>query len=81
MRRLELADKEDKVKTVTFDQVPSIALQLVIDVFGQAHRTIEMHGLFTPHEQTKQMVESNEMIDMRVGDVNLVDALYLPWGK
>jgi len=34
-----------------------------------------MHGRLAPHEETKQMVESDEMIDMRVGDEDLVDAL------
>src|SRR6516165_1531130 len=40
-----------------------------------------MHGRLAPHEETKQMVESDEMIDMRVGDEDLVDALQLSRGK
>ncbi|MBB4367338.1 hypothetical protein GGD63_000107 [Bradyrhizobium sp. cir1] len=32
-----------------------------------------------PDEQTQQMVEANEMIDMRMRDKDLVDASDLPW--
>jgi hypothetical protein len=78
LRRLKLSDNEDEIVAITFDQIPSVTLQLVMDVLSKSRRTIEMHGLPASHEQAKQMIESNEMIDMRVGDENAVDALYFP---
>jgi len=30
------------------------------------------------HERTEQMIKANEMIDMRMRDEDLVDALYPP---
>ena len=48
------------------------------DALGKAGRTEELHRFLMPDEQTKQMVEANEMIDMRMRDKDLVNASYPP---
>src|SRR6516164_3820537 len=72
--RSEFADNEDKIAGIGFDQIPAIGLKLVKDALGKAGWTEQLHRFLVPDEQTKQMVESNEMIDMRVRDEDLVDA-------
>jgi hypothetical protein len=59
-------------------QIPTVGLKCVKDAPGKTGWTEELHGFLLPDEQTKQMVESNEMIDMRVRNEDLVDASYLP---
>src|SRR5262249_36722280 len=72
--RSMFAHNENKIGGIAFDQIPTISLELVKDPLGKAGWTEELHGLLVPDEQTKQVVESNEMIDMRVRDEDLVDA-------
>ena len=48
------------------------------DALGKAGWTEELHGLLVPDKQTKQVVEANEMINMRMRDEDLVDASYPP---
>src|ERR1700730_2623086 len=74
--RFEFAHDESKIAGIAFDQVPTIGLKLVKDALAKAGRTEELHGLLVPDEQTKQMVEANEMIDMLMRDKDLVDASY-----
>ena len=76
----ELDFLRDKEVVLTFDDGPwpVKSLKLVKDALGKAGWTEELHGFLMPDEQTKQMIESNEMIDMRVRDEDLVDASDLP---
>ena len=48
------------------------------DALGEAGWTAKVHRFLAPHEQTEQMIKANEMIDMRMRDEDLVDALYPP---
>ena len=44
------------------------------DALGKAGRTEELHRSLVPDEQTKQMVEANEMVDMGMRDKDLINA-------
>ena len=72
--RSKFAHNENKIGGIAFDQIPTVGLKFVKDALGKTGWTEELHGFLLPDEQTKQMVESNEMIDMRVRDEDLVDA-------
>jgi hypothetical protein len=50
----------------------------VKDTLGKAGWAVKMYGFLLPHEQTEQMIEANEMIDMRMRDEDPIDASYLP---
>src|SRR5205823_973770 len=76
--RSEFAHNEDKIAGIAFDQVPTVGLKLVKDALGKAGRTEQLYRFLAPDEQTKQMVEANEMIDMRMRDKDLVNASYPP---
>ena len=78
IRCFEFAHDENKIARVGFDQIPAIGLKLVKDALGKAGRAVKVHCLPVPDEQAEQMVKSNEMIDMRMRDEDLVDASYLP---
>src|SRR5689334_5707907 len=79
IRRSELAHNENKITGIAFDQIPTIRLKLVKDALGKTGWTEQLHGFLAPDQQTQQMVESNEMIDMCVRNEDLIDASYLPW--
>src|SRR2546429_3903788 len=78
MRRRELTHDENEIAAIAVNQVPMIALKFVMDALGDSGRAVEVHRFLAPYQQTEQMVESNEMIDMRMRDEDLVDTLYLP---
>ena len=78
IRRSEFAHDENKIGRIAFDQIPTVGLKFVKDALGKTGWTEELHGFLLPDEQTKQMVESNEMINMRVRNEDLIDASYLP---
>src|SRR4029077_7120608 len=78
MRRRELTHTENEIVGIAVNQVPMIALKFVIDALGKSGRAVEVHGFLAPDQQTEKMIESNKMIDMRMRDEDLVDALYLP---
>ena len=72
--RSEFAHNEDKIAGIAFDQVPTVGLKLVKDALGEAGRTEQLYRFLLPDEQTQQMVEANEMIDVRMRDKDLVNA-------
>ena len=45
---------------------------------GKAGRAVKMYSFLLSYEQTEQVIEANEMIDMRMRDEDLIDASYLP---
>ena len=51
VHRLELIHDENEIAAVARDQIPLIAVQLVIDVLCQAGRAIEVNGYLSPDQQ------------------------------
>src|SRR6185437_1378105 len=74
-RRVELIDDEDEIASVGLDEVPAIALKLVIDALGKACRAMKLHHLLAANQKPQQLVETDEVIDMRMRDEYLVDAV------
>src|SRR5215510_5332421 len=68
IRRFQFAHHEFKIAGIGFDQIPKISLKLVMDALDKAGRAVKIYCFLAPNEQTKQMIESNEMIDMRMRD-------------
>ena len=58
-------------------QVPTIPLQLVVDLFNKATRSVELEGLFPPDEHSQQAIKSDEVIDVGVRYKNMLHPLKL----
>jgi hypothetical protein len=59
---------------VARDQIPLITAQLVVDAVDKPRRSVQANRFVPPDQQPKQAVESEEMIDVGMGDEHLAGA-------
>jgi hypothetical protein len=58
-------------------QVPTIRLQLVVNLLNKATRPVELERLFPPNEHSQQAIESDEVVDMGVRHKDMLHPLKL----
>ena len=54
-------------------EVPGIRAQLCFDLFDKARRSEQMDLLVSPEKEAKELIESDEMIHVHVGDEDMAD--------
>ena len=76
-RRSDFGHDENEVAHVTVDEIPTIAMQLVLDVLNETCGAIKPDRLLPPDQHPQQAVKADEMIDMRVRDKDMLKPLDL----
>src|ERR1700730_16381297 len=71
---INLRDNEHHVASVPVDQVPAIGLQLVADVVDKSFRAVQVDRFVAANEKPQQPIEADKMIDVRVGDEDMLEA-------
>ncbi len=67
-----LADLDDvDHERVSFDQIPRVARELAGHPIGDSRRTEQTQGAISSQSLTKEVIESDEVIDMSVGNEDI----------
>jgi hypothetical protein len=70
-------DVEHQVTEIPMHEIPTIRLQLVVDLSNKATRSVEFEHLFSPNGHSQQAIKSDEVIDVRVRYENMLHPLKL----
>ncbi len=68
---------EGEVDRKTIDKVPTISGKLVINMFDEANGSVEPNFLLPSDQDSQQVVEPDEVVDMGVRDKDVFQALNL----
>ena len=63
----------------TIDKIPTIASKLVINMFNEAYGSVESNCLLAADQQPQQAIKADEVVDVRVRDEDVLQALDLSW--
>lgn len=73
----DLGDFKHQITEIAIDKVPTIGLKLVVDLFNEATRSVELERLFPPNEHSQQAIKPDEVIDVGVRHKNMLHPLEL----
>ena len=60
-------------------QVPSVTPQLVLDPINEPPRPKKPHPFVSSYEKPQDLVEPDEVVNVRVRDEDVVQAVYFLW--
>jgi hypothetical protein len=76
-RGIDFGDDKDKIEDIPVDEIPGIRTELVLHLFDEVCRSIKVEYLLPAYEHAQQSIETDEMIDMGVGDEDMLQTLDL----
>jgi len=76
--RFDLMDRHDEIRQITIDQIPMIGLKLVIDIFDEALRAIQVKALVPTDQEPQKTIEAEKVIDMSMRYEDVLHALDVP---
>ena len=78
--RMYFVRDHDEVAGVVLDQVPGVAMQLVVDLADEIRWAIQPTPVSRPKAYAQQVIEAREMIHVRVRNEDISDAQQLAGG-
>ena len=70
-----------KVVGVIGDQIPRIGMELVLHVPKEIGRSIETNAPISPQGNPQEMIKTDEMVHVGMGNKNVADLQKLAWRK
>ena len=76
-RAIDFGHEKNEIGKITIDEIPAIGVKLVLHLVDEIRRPVKIEFLFPPRQYPQQPIESDEMINMGVGDKDVLQAIYL----
>jgi hypothetical protein len=76
-RGIDFGYDKDKIEDIPIDEIPGIGTELVLHLFDEVGRSIKVECFLPACEHAQQSIETDEMIDMGMGDEDMLQTLDL----